>query len=385
MQRATACFHLGVLLTDAGRVEEGEARLAEAVRLFDPRGLPLEHAKARNAHGAALRLLGHPDDAAEAFAAAVTGFAERSAAAEEGAAQFNLGLVRRDLGQPEQAIACFRRARALFAAHGGPAQEGAAARELGATALAEGDLPLACSTLAEAAELAAGAGDAAGRGAAANALGLAHLAAGRSAAALRALREALGAHPRSLRAEGYAMVQANLALAYEALDRLPRARLAARQALAIAGAAAPVREQAGAVLARLGDEPGDLARVLDEEQAEAWPAIVREEVARWAGLGAGGRRAEARAWIDGQLARPDAGAELAVAWVTVLLELPPEELELIVTTTLEALAERDGGEQEVFRSEVSRAAARFHVPQLVRLTETFNRAAERLGQEPSWG
>ena len=180
------------------------------------------------------------------------------------------------------------------------------------------------------------------------------------------------------------MAQANLALALEQAGEPVRARFAARQAVAMPTAAEPVRAQATAVLERLGGGPGDVLTLLDGEPSGRRPAIVREELARWVELPDGERRAEAGAWIDGQLARDDTGSELAAVWVGALLELPPAALREVIAATVDALGERDRPARELFRSEVGSAAARFHVPQLMRLRDAFNQIAAERGQEAEW-
>ncbi|MGH3666364.1 MAG: hypothetical protein ACRDU8_09820, partial [Egibacteraceae bacterium] len=58
VQHATARFHLGQVLLDRGTAAAAEVELRTAAGLFDPRRLPVEHAKATNLLGAALRALG---------------------------------------------------------------------------------------------------------------------------------------------------------------------------------------------------------------------------------------------------------------------------------------------------------------------------------------
>lgn len=369
VQHATTRFHLGVALTDAGRVEEAIESLASAVELFDPEALPVEHAKALNALGAGLRLAGQLEQAVSAFERAAELFERSGLEQEHGAALFNLGLVRRER-DPAAAAGCFRRSAALLV--GG--QEAAAARELGATLLALGELDEATRTLERAAELAER-GDAAGYGGALNALGLARLASGGAEAATDSFRQAAGAHPRSVRPAEFAMAKANLALAYEQLGDTPRARLAARQALGVAEPPVPVAAQAAAVLERLGGATAnDLQLVLEQGPQACWEGIVREELAREVDAPADERRADAVAWIDGS------SVERAEAWLGGLLELPPESMETLIRSALEALKSRDAAVKERFRADVSRAAARFHVPQLLRLEEIFRRVAAELGE-----
>ena len=383
VQHATAQFHLGVALTNEGRLEQAEAALTSALRGFEPEGLRVERAKARNALGAMLRLSGRLDEAAAAFEAAAESFEAAGLPADQGAARFNLGLVRRDLGDSSAAEQAFERAwKLLEGVHLG-AQAGAAVRELGTTRFLAGDIERAADPLERGVRLAEEARDEAGRGAAANVLGLVHLAAGRPNEASEAFRTALTAYPRSIRPESYALVKGNLALALEQIEDVPRARLAARQALSIGVAAEPVRAQAAALLGRLGDEPGDVLRVLDADPPEHWAPTMREELARWVDVDPRERRTEAAAWIEGQLAR-DAAPDLAEAWIDALLELPPRHLEGVVTSLLEALADRNDEERAQVRSDFSMAMARLHVPQLMRLRDIFNGIARQLGQEEGW-
>ncbi len=384
VQHATDQFHLGATLTDAGRLDEAEAALDTAARLFGPDTLRTEHAKAINARGAALRLAGRLEEAATAFDHAAAVFDTTELPLEQGAALFNLGLVRRELGDTDAAATCFEQARERFESGAAPTQTAAAAREHGATLLAAGELDAARRSLEEAIDLADRARDIAGLGAASNAVGLTLLAQDRAAEAAEAFRTAVGAHPRSLRAEGFAMAQANLALAYEHAGDPARARLAASHALGAPAAAEPVRAQAAGALDRLGREAGVVLPVLDLDPSDRWPHLLREELSRWVDADAPVREAEALAWVEGQLARQGVGPDLAEAWLGGLLELPPEAMESLIRATVVALTRVEQDSAERFRSGVSRAMVRFPVPQWMRLRDTFNRIAEELGQEPSW-
>jgi tetratricopeptide (TPR) repeat protein len=362
VQHATAQFHLGVLLMNGGRADEAERALRAAAELFDPGRLATEHAKALNALGAALRLLGRPHEAAEAFEQAATTLAGR----ERGAALHNLGLARRDTGALADAAAAFEQARELLVADAVPAQAAAAARELGATLLQQADVAAATSALEEAVELAERLGDATASGAATNALGLAYLAAGRADDAVDAFQRALAAHPRSLRPGEYAMAKANLALAYEYAGDLRRARLAARQALGVPSAAPAVTVQAQSVIERVGRGNGDLLAVLVDEPRDRWPGLVREEVVRW--TDAKDKRAELGRWIEMLQATEIDPVDVAEVWLGALLELPPDEMEELVAATREAAATHDF---DWLRTTVDAASARFHTPQLLRLRHAF--------------
>ena len=380
VQHATARFHLGVALADAGDLDAAEAALRAAAALFGDTRLWVEQAKALNALGAVLRLAGRFGEAAAALAEAAESFRTAAQPLEEGAARFNLGLVRRSLREHEGAAAVLEDARRLLDERRVPAQAAAAARELGVTLLEIGDLASASEWLEEAARLCAEHGDRAGLGAALNALGLARLAAGEPAAAVEALRDAAAAHPRPVRPQEHAMAKANLALAHERGGNLARARMAAAQALAVPEAPPPVVEQARAALARLGPPDGAVLAVLDEEPVERWPAVVREELRRLLGSPVEEREAELGRWVEATAGR---GADFAEAWLAALLELPPTEFETLVRAIVRAAGRLEPGAAERVRAEVASASARFHVPQLLRLREIFDRAAADLGQR-SW-
>lgn len=384
VQHATAQFHLGVALLNAERLEPAQAALATAAQLLDPKALPVEHAKATNALGAALRLGGRTHEAAGAFRRAAATFESADEALDQGAALFNLGLVQREADEAEDALGSLSRARDLLDPKRVPKQASAAAREHGATLLELGRPEAAADALEGAMALAERFSDQAGLGAAANILGLARLAGGRVQAAVEALRAAAGAHPRTVRPADHAMAKANLALAYERTPDAARARLNARQALAVRQAPTAVVEQARAVVERLGSDPGDLVTILDDEPPDRWPALIREDVARWVDASPGERRAEAAAWIDGELARPGQGPQLAEAMLDTILELPPAAMDAVIRSLLEALGSSDPEAARRFRSEAWRAMAAFQVPQERRLRDRFDRIAVDLGQEPVW-
>lgn len=384
MQHATALFHLGVALTNAGRGDEARVALLAAARLFDPERLPVENAKATNALGAALRAAGRPQRAAEAFGRAAEAFDAAGLTPEHGAARFNLGLVQREAGDTTAAVDSFERARTLLEECKLPVQAAAAAREAGATRFATGDLDRAGSLLEHGLELAGRARDEVGVAAAANALGLVRLHAGRTREAIDALQSAVAGNPRMIRPEGYAMAKSNLALAHEQAGDDLEARLAARQALGTPSAPRPVAEQAAAVLERLGGGPGDILRLLEREPAERRPALVREELARWIDADPAERFAESGAWVDGQVARRGDSVDIAEAWVGAVLELPPSAMEAVIRSTLEALVRRDDRSRARFKSDVDQAMARFHVPQLMRLTDELRRLGAEVEGDTPW-
>lgn len=382
VQHATASFHLGAALTEAGRFDESERALAVAAELFGPDRMPAEHAKALNARGAALRASDRPAEAIGCFERAATTFARVELPLEHGAALFNLGLCRRDLGADP--IEVFGRARELLDPERVPAHAAAAARELGAALFTAGRGAEATPILADAVALAERGHDIAGLGAAANTLGLVHLAQDRAKDAVEILRTAAAAHPRTVRPHGHAMAKANLALAHERDRDAVRARLAARQALGVPGAPEPVVTTAAAVLTRIGDDPGRLLDVLDDEPVDRWPPLVREELLRWDEAWPEERAVEAEAFVAGVLDRPRAAAELVATWLGGLLELPPQAMHALATDAVLALRGQDAEQVERFRSWVARGCARFHIPQMDRLTRMFEEIAVLHGGPASW-
>jgi tetratricopeptide (TPR) repeat protein len=379
---ATARFHLGTVHLHHGRPRAAEASLLEAVRLFGD--LPVERAKAVNMLGVARRTLGDAGAAAEAFADAEQTFRGCGQPLEEAAAAFNLGLVHVDAGEPAPAVDAFERARRRFVEGRRPAQASAASRELGAALLALGELEAAAGVLDDAMARADQAGDAAALGAAANVAGLVRLGLGRPDEAVRDLHRAVAAHPRSLRPAEHAMAKANLALAHEAEGDAPRARLAARQARGTPGVHPVVVDQADELLRRLPHAADDLPVVLVSEAESKRTAVLREELVRWLDASVEEQQAGAAALVAAHLSREPVAVDLAGAWLEVLVELPPAGMDLLVHRVVEALGERPGPERAAFRAAVARGAARFHVPQMLRLREAFEQASGRLGHTGSW-
>jgi len=362
VQHATARFHLGSLLLERNEPEAAAAEIAQAVELFEK--LPVEKAKARNLWGAARRNAGHLDDAATAFADAATTFESAGLPLEQGAALFNLGLVQRQIGEADAAVDHFTVAAGLFDGHGAPRQAAAARREQGAALLAAGRATDAVPLLADALALAERADRDDARGQAANALGLALLGSGDTAGAITNLRQAVAAHPAAIRPDANAMAKANLALAYEASGDHSRARLAAAQALAGQSSDPALRDQAAAVLARLGEPGDDLAVVLADEAEERWIAVLREETSRWLRLDPARRAAAAVPLVDGiEGSLGPAGAE---AWLHVLLEVPPDQM-----VDLVRLVWSVAGRRTAFARTVRDAIVTFPPPQLFRLEAVF--------------
>jgi tetratricopeptide (TPR) repeat protein len=380
-EHATARFHLGTTLLDVGATGEAVEHLVVAARTFDEQGAATEHARAANMLGVALRESGRLDDAAIAFASAAEVFDRHGDVAECGAALYNLGLVERDRDDPDAALELFAAAAEILDRADALPQAAAARRERGSVLLTQGETAASVDLLTEAVAVARQSGDLAALGYASTLLGLAHLATDRCRAAVNTLRDAVGAHPREIRPGPHSVAKANLALAYERAGEVTRARLVANQTLAGTDVPAHAAEVAAGVLARHPSEAGDLARVLDEEPPETWAGTVRAEVTRWAATEPAAMDAEVEAWIGAVLERPLVQQELLAAWLGALLELPPEVIERVAASTVRALASLPAGAEDAFRRSASRAMARFHVPQLERLRDTFDRAAVGTGGE----
>lgn len=385
VQHATTQFHLGMVLLGGDQPQEAAAALRSSVALFAPEHLPTEHAKASNLLGAALRAIGDHTGAVAAFRRAAALFDAQDLPLERAAARFNLGLAHRDAGDDAAAVECFVAASETFASADVPAQAAAAARELGALLLDLGDVDAAVRQLELAVQHADRAGDLVSRGVALNALGLAYVAAQRLHEARRTFEQAVEAHPRSVRPEFHAMAKLNLALAAEAIGDLPTARLAGRQALGVAAAPAAVTDQASELLGRVGDDVEAVHEVLDQEPADRWTGVLRDELVWWVQAPDEDRRRLAGGWIDGLVARPAQAEARAASWLAVLLELPPHDMHLLIRDTLRALGEHDTPTRERFADPIERSMAMFGLPQFLRLKDLFNTIAEDLGQEPTWG
>ncbi len=98
-----------------------------AAAVFDPRLDPVEHARVRNASGAAQRALGHRTKAVPQFERAAALFAGQGREEERAAALNNLGLTLTELGQREAALDAFASAVELFEGDGAETSRGRAA------------------------------------------------------------------------------------------------------------------------------------------------------------------------------------------------------------------------------------------------------------------
>lgn len=362
IQHATTLFHLGTVRFHGGDVDGAILAFGRSVELFQP--LPLERAKSSNMRGIALREAGRSGESVAAFEEAAAAFAIAGATVEEAAARYNLGLVHAQLGQP--ASEDFASALDLFRTAGASRQASAAARELGQAHLVEGDLDEAVSVLTVAVATAEACGDEAGRGSAANALGLSKLAAGAPEESADAFRLARAAHPRSVRPSQHAMATANLSLALERTGDISRARLAARQARAVPDADRQVRQQCEELLGRNEDRADDLVVVLREEPADQWPVLLRDELERWVDDSEDERGRSASALAE-ELASTGVSDDLAEAVLGAALELPPARIEAVMGALSLAVARLAEVPSARAASRLSRASARFHVPQMMRL------------------
>lgn len=384
VQYATLSFHLGAALLQAGRPDAAIDALRDATRLFPAGGMPVEHAKAHLMLGIALRDIGRSADAKAAFELAADLFDAHDQPLERAAALHNQGLVLRDLGDVSAAAEVFTQALARFRNADARDQAAASARELGSALLALGHHDQAEQALRDAIDHARRAADRQGLGAALNALGVLYLHAGRPSDARAAFEDATGANPRGIRPGPYAMARANLALACERTGAIPLARLAARQALSVPSADAAVHDQARQVLERIGDDPGTLAAALDDEPADRWIHVIREEAHRLLALDRTDRDREVQAWVQALDGHP-AATERWVAWLGVLLEIAPADMRELATACVTAVAEQPDTRAAAVRSVVGRAMIQFEVPQFMRLRDTFSRLSADLGHPADWG
>lgn len=384
VQYATASFHLGSALIAAEDAVEAITWLRRAAQGFPPTGLPVEHAKALNMLGIAMRDAGHIREAHEAFTEAATVFASLEQPLEAAASQYNDGLALRGLGRLDDAERRLAAALATFLEADVREHATAAARERGAILLELGQLDAAVEALELAIDLARRGGGRVALGAAANVLGIVHLQAQRFDEARRAFEDAAGAHPPSVRPADYAMARSNLALAADRDGDPSLARLAARQALAIPQAAPDVHAQATDVLGRVGDDVNALHEAMDGADEDRWVGMIRSEVPRLLHLRPEERAKHVAAWVSGLLARDDSSAR-AVAWFDVLLELPPEAMNLLIADLLDTVAERASEERERLRTAMGQAMVQFHVPQWMRLKDTFNRLSADRDPSMTWG
>lgn len=353
-----------------GELAAAVEALGEAARLF--RTLPAERARCENMLGIALRGAQRLDEAARAFEDAARLFDEAALPSEAAAARFNQGLVWAQAGR--SSVAPLRAALDGFRSVSAPRYAAAAARELGHALLVEGRTDDAVGVLEEAVDAAAAVGDEAGRGAAANALGLALLAVDDVAGAVEAFQAARAGHPRSIRPDQHAMATANLALAYERAGNLARAQLAAAQARAVPEAATPVLEQCREILGRTGAEADALFAVLRDEPEERWVALFRDELDRWVDVAPSERRSAAQRLAE-ELANEGTDG-IAAAWLAAALERRPDELRLVLSSLVRSSRSLGRGAPTAVLDRLQRAAARFHLPQMMRVEQLLSEAVQ---------
>ncbi|MDQ3617085.1 MAG: hypothetical protein M3393_10815 [Actinomycetota bacterium] len=383
-QHATAQFHLGSALLQAGATDGALDALGVAEKIFGGLGMRIEHAKSRMMIGAGCRAAGRLREAMEQFAAAAEIFTALEKPGEEAAAHYNTGLVLVESDDLAGAVDAFTAAQDIFRSAGHLTWAAAAARERGTALFNHGEAGAAVPLLEEALELASEA-DPAGAGAAANVLGLARLAISDAASAVEAFHIALAWHPRSVRPAEHAMVKANLALAYEAAGASAQARVTARQALSVPQAPSEVQVLAHEVLERLpGGSGADLFTVLDQAPAERREILVRDELLRWAEADPQSRIREAASWVHEQVARGAEGMDYAQTLFGALLELPPATYNLVIVALVQANGLGDEDEAERFQAVTRSAMARFPMPQWQRMAASFTAAAEQAGHRQQW-
>src|SRR3954454_2544392 len=117
LQHATAQFHLGDLLLNAGELEEAEAAYTAAAALFGARGAHSEEGKALNGLGATLRTAGRPHAATRAFEHAA---GRRGAGGAGGPATRRAACGRAGGGPARRGGARARRGRGVLQPRAGP-------------------------------------------------------------------------------------------------------------------------------------------------------------------------------------------------------------------------------------------------------------------------
>ena len=119
-EHATVAYRLGLAYAESpvgNRAELLRKALAcfdVAAAIFDPRFDPNEHARVLNAAGASHRALGDRRKAAELFGKAADLFDGRGRDDERAAALNNVGLARSELGEIDEAVTAFDEAADLF-------------------------------------------------------------------------------------------------------------------------------------------------------------------------------------------------------------------------------------------------------------------------------
>ncbi|MGI8684101.1 MAG: tetratricopeptide repeat protein [Acidimicrobiales bacterium] len=119
-EHATVAYRLGLAYAENPVGNRGEllrkalACFDVAAAIFDPRFDPTEHARVLNAAGACHRAMGDRRRAADLFQKAADLFEGRDRDDERAAALNNVGLARSELGEIAEAVTAFDEAAALF-------------------------------------------------------------------------------------------------------------------------------------------------------------------------------------------------------------------------------------------------------------------------------
>ncbi len=119
-EHATVAYRLGLAYAECPVGNRGEllrkglACFDVAAAIFDPRFDPVEHARVLNAAGACHRALGDRRKAADLFQKAADLFDGHERHDERAASLNNVGLARSELGEIDEAVTAFDEAAALF-------------------------------------------------------------------------------------------------------------------------------------------------------------------------------------------------------------------------------------------------------------------------------
>ena len=380
-EHASLAYRLGLAHAESP-VGEAQANLRAALRhydvaaaLFDPRFDTVEHARTRNAAGAAHRALGNHDRAAIDFARAASLLDGRGFDDERAAALNNLALTMADRGERLAALDHFLEAAELFDRSTAQGRRGRAAAWLnrGLAHAAEGTIEALHGALAdyrEAVDLVDDVESPYHFGLLEHSIGVAHTAlaaltvedrAAHLEAAVEAFHKSLTVFIRSGFPYQHALAMHNLGRALLALGGTRNLRFALAcfedtvatldprlQAEAWERAHTSLGEAETALrsLGHRASRPEHFVALIDGSSAEEQVTILRTRLSRILALPDRSRHAALADIARASFALPDHGLAFITAELTVLTELPNENLEAALLARLAATLDLDGAARE---------------------------------------
>lgn len=397
-ERAVLRYNLGLAWQEfpagerALNLSRAVASLVKAAELFDPAEHPIEHARTRNALGAALRESGQLEEAVAAFRTAAELVPADINPGEHGAALNNLGLALSDQGLYDEAAEAFEGALEAFARPDLLRQRLAALHNLGQALVAPGDpagVERGIAVYRQAIELADPEEHPYQWGLLHHSLGSALTAVRLPHEAVDAFRQALRVFTRSRFPFQYALTKNNLGLAYAQIGSTPALRRAVvcfedalrvldvrlhqaqwEQAYRNLGLAEAALAEAG----EHGTRPEHFARLLAEAPADEAMGLLRERVQELAALPEP-QRTERLAELDLALLGVDDGAleRLTGAWLDVLMELPQPGFAAGLRARMVALGHLGEAERARAMSVMDALISdRLLAPQRIRVRDTLN-------------